>query len=109
MYLSRYICCRDPVMLSFLSLQMQEEDTPKMKYRRSSHWRAKQHYCPKCQRGFTLKSNMNRHVKFECGFEPRYKCPYCCLRSKQTSQIYSHIRKKHPGHKVSVVNVENIE
>ena len=73
---------------------------------RGPQWREKQHYCPKCQRGFTLKSNRNRHAKYECGFEPRYKCPYCDLRSKQTSQVYSHIRKKHPGEPVCVVNVE---
>ncbi|XP_044008761.1 longitudinals lacking protein, isoforms A/B/D/L isoform X14 [Aphidius gifuensis] len=58
------------------------------------------YYCPKCFHGFTLKSNRNRHLKFECGQEPRYSCPYCELRSKQTSQIYSHIRKKHPGQRV---------
>ncbi|EFN68037.1 Zinc finger protein 337 [Camponotus floridanus] len=46
------------------------------------------YYCPKCLHGFTLKSNRNRHFRYECGHEPRFKCPYCELRSKQTSQIY---------------------
>ncbi|XP_024937177.1 longitudinals lacking protein, isoforms N/O/W/X/Y isoform X7 [Cephus cinctus] len=61
-------------------------------------------YCPKCNRGFTQKSNRNRHFKNECGQEPKFKCPYCDLRSKQTSQVYSHIRKKHPGHEVYYVD-----
>ncbi|XP_071566015.1 uncharacterized protein [Temnothorax nylanderi] len=64
-------------------------------------------YCPKCLRGFTLKSNRNRHFRYECGHEPRFKCPYCELRSKQTSQIYSHIRKKHPAERVWVVDLKS--
>ncbi|XP_029161846.1 longitudinals lacking protein isoform X25 [Nylanderia fulva] len=65
------------------------------------------YYCPKCLHGFTLKSNRNRHFRYECGHEPRFKCPYCELRSKQTSQIYCHIRKKHPDERVWVVNLKS--
>ncbi|OXU23500.1 hypothetical protein TSAR_003219 [Trichomalopsis sarcophagae] len=72
-------------------------------------WREKQYYCPKCNRGFTLKSNLKRHYTYECGFKPRFKCPYCDLRSKQTSQVYSHIRNKHPGRQVRFVNVDEVE
>lgn len=64
------------------------------------------YYCPKCLHSFTLKSNRNRHYKYECGHEPRFKCPYCKLRSKQTSQIYSHIRKKHPEERVCVIDLK---
>ncbi|XP_050455570.1 longitudinals lacking protein, isoforms F/I/K/T-like isoform X35 [Cataglyphis hispanica] len=64
-------------------------------------------YCPKCLHGFTLKSNRNRHFRYECGHEPRFKCPYCDLRSKQTSQIYCHIRKKHPAERVWVVKLQS--
>lgn len=64
-------------------------------------------YCPKCLRGFTLKSNRNRHFKYECGHEPRFKCPYCEVRSKQTSQVYVHIRKKHPGLSVFYIDVKS--
>lgn len=63
------------------------------------------HYCPRCLHGFTLKSNRNRHYKYECGYEPRFKCPYCELKSKQTSQVYCHIRKKHPNEKVCVIDL----
>ncbi|KAF7386708.1 hypothetical protein HZH66_011160 [Vespula vulgaris] len=65
------------------------------------------YYCPKCLHGFTLKSNRNRHFRYECGHEPRFKCPYCELRSKQTSQIYCHIRKKHPMERVYVVDLKS--
>ncbi|XP_023245625.1 zinc finger protein 786-like [Copidosoma floridanum] len=76
---------------------------------RGPQWREKSYYCPKCSRGFTLKSNCNRHFRYECGVKPRYKCPYCLLRSKQTSQVYSHIRKKHPSERVCVINLDDVE
>ncbi|XP_053996950.1 zinc finger protein 271-like [Hylaeus anthracinus] len=57
----------------------------------------KSHYCPRCNRGFTLKKNMTRHLRHECGMAPKYQCPYCEKPSKFTQNIYAHIRKYHPG------------
>lgn len=57
----------------------------------------KSHYCPRCNRGFTLKKNMTRHLRHECGMAPKYQCPYCDKPSKFTQNIYAHIRKYHPG------------
>lgn len=57
----------------------------------------KSHYCPRCSRGFTLKKNMTRHLRHECGMAPKYQCPYCDKPSKFTQNIYAHIRKYHPG------------
>ncbi|XP_011882300.1 PREDICTED: zinc finger protein 771-like [Vollenhovia emeryi] len=62
--------------------------------------------CPKCGRCFTVKGNMTRHYKFECGQEPRFQCPYCEFRSKQTSNVMSHIRTRHSGQKVYVVHLK---
>ncbi|XP_024889487.1 Krueppel-related zinc finger protein 1-like [Temnothorax curvispinosus] len=56
----------------------------------------KSHYCPRCNRGFTLKKNMTRHLRHECGMAPKYQCPYCDKLSKFTQNIYAHIRKYHP-------------
>ncbi|KAL0132446.1 hypothetical protein PUN28_000291 [Cardiocondyla obscurior] len=56
----------------------------------------KSHYCPRCSRGFTLKKNMTRHLRHECGMAPKYQCPYCDKLSKFTQNIYAHIRKYHP-------------
>ncbi|EGI66530.1 Longitudinals lacking protein, isoforms A/B/D/L [Acromyrmex echinatior] len=62
--------------------------------------------CPKCGRCFTVKGNMTRHYKYECGQAPRFQCPYCEFRSKQTSNVMSHIRTRHPGQKVYVVHLK---
>ncbi|KAL7295436.1 hypothetical protein TKK_0011315 [Trichogramma kaykai] len=69
--------------------------------------RAKEFFCSKCQQGFTMKSNCIRHEKYECGQKPRFMCPHCGLRCKQTSQIYVHIRRKHPNEEIYVISVEN--
>ncbi|XP_017887225.1 longitudinals lacking protein-like isoform X37 [Ceratina calcarata] len=57
----------------------------------------KSHYCPRCNRGFTLKKNMTRHLNHECGMAPKYQCPHCDKPSKFSQNIYAHIRKYHPG------------
>ncbi|XP_014217571.1 Krueppel-related zinc finger protein 1-like [Copidosoma floridanum] len=66
----------------------------------------KRFYCNKCNQGFTLKSNCVRHERYECQQHPRFMCPYCRIRCKQTSQIYTHIRKKHPNEDIYVVTID---
>ncbi|XP_033231872.1 gastrula zinc finger protein XlCGF57.1-like [Belonocnema kinseyi] len=65
----------------------------------------KPYLCQQCGRGFALKRTKNRHMKHECGKMPMFQCPFCGLRSKQTSPIYAHIRRKHPGMEVYVVDL----
>ncbi|KAK0096628.1 hypothetical protein PV326_004922 [Microctonus aethiopoides] len=57
--------------------------------------------CQRCGRVYSHTNNLSRHIKYECGKEPRFKCPYCDLRSKQRPNTYRHIRECHPGQKVS--------
>ncbi|XP_046829812.1 zinc finger and BTB domain-containing protein 6-like [Vespa crabro] len=96
-------------------IKLKHEEAYLMLFRRMSIWREntkgkrrnKSHYCPKCNRGFTLKKNMNRHLRHECGMAPKYQCPYCCKLSKFSQNIYSHIRKYHPD--FSFLNEEIID
>ncbi|XP_053996951.1 zinc finger X-chromosomal protein-like [Hylaeus anthracinus] len=59
--------------------------------------------CPKCERSYQHLHHMLRHCKFECGSPPRFQCPYCVMRSKQSNNVYKHIRLKHPGLKAEVI------
>lgn len=59
--------------------------------------------CPKCARSYRHLHHMLRHCKFECGSPPRFQCPYCGMRSKQSNNVYKHIRIKHPGSKLEIV------
>ncbi|XP_034185406.1 uncharacterized protein LOC117606608 isoform X19 [Osmia lignaria lignaria] len=59
--------------------------------------------CPKCERSYRHLHHMQRHCRYECGRPPRFQCPYCGMRSKQSNNVYKHIRAKHPGWKLEIV------
>lgn len=61
--------------------------------------------CPNCPSVFNRKTNLNKHLRYECGQEPRFKCPYCNYRSKKTSDVYKHIRRIHKDNKVYVIDI----
>ncbi|XP_076644888.1 uncharacterized protein LOC143354555 isoform X14 [Halictus rubicundus] len=61
--------------------------------------------CPKCPSSFNRKNNLYSHLKFECGQLPRFGCPYCSYTSKKSSNIRAHVRRKHYGYTVSVIDV----
>jgi len=67
--------------------------------------RNKKFPCPKCPSAFGQKPSLTRHLKYECGQEPRFQCPYCHFRSKKTSDVYSHVRRKHINYKVFAVDI----
>lgn len=63
--------------------------------------------CPKCDRTFAVKGNMNRHLKYECNQAPKFSCPHCHFRSKQSSNVLAHIRARHSGQNAYVINLRN--
>ncbi|XP_077258215.1 uncharacterized protein LOC143895167 isoform X23 [Temnothorax americanus] len=62
-------------------------------------------HCPNCNNGYGRRDTMLGHYRYECGKAPRYKCPYCNLCSKKTSNIYQHVRCMHPKEPVSLVKL----
>lgn len=63
------------------------------------------YHCPNCNNGYGRRDTMWGHYRYECGKAPRYKCPYCTLCSKKTSNIYQHIRCMHPNELVTLVKL----
>lgn len=53
--------------------------------------------CPNCGLVYSLKRNLQRHLRLECGQEPRYPCPVCAFRSKRRNNLRSHMLNRHPG------------
>lgn len=52
--------------------------------------------CPNgCGKRYTLRSTLSRHIRFECGVEPKFKCGYCPYRCKQLSNLNRHIVNVH--------------
>lgn len=61
--------------------------------------------CPNCNSVYNLKGTLTRHQMYECGQLPRFKCPYCDYRAKQKSNTRTHIRTRHVGHVICVIDL----
>ncbi|XP_067204367.1 longitudinals lacking protein, isoforms A/B/D/L isoform X7 [Linepithema humile] len=62
------------------------------------------HVCPKCGNGYLALKSLRRHLTYECGLKPRFKCPYCETRSKQRGHVSQHIRRKHSGQRIYIID-----
>ncbi|XP_023703634.1 longitudinals lacking protein isoform X3 [Cryptotermes secundus] len=51
--------------------------------------------CKTCGKVYRWKRTLLYHVRFECGKEPMFQCPYCPLRSKRKGNISAHIKYLH--------------
>ncbi|CAG5097835.1 Similar to lola: Longitudinals lacking protein [Cotesia congregata] len=60
------------------------------------------YHCPRCNAGYTYKKTLKTHLKYDCGKEPRFKCPYCNKKDKCSSNIYKHVRLRHDGLPVTI-------
>lgn len=64
------------------------------------------HVCKDCGKVYKQRNALWRHFKYECGKSPRFQCPYCRYRTKQRSNMYSHIKHKHIGLKIYAIDLE---
>lgn len=51
--------------------------------------------CPRCGKDYSQRKNMRRHLRLECGQEPKYPCPICNLRFKRHNQMSGHLMARH--------------
>lgn len=52
--------------------------------------------CPRnCGKTYTWKNNLHRHLKFECGVHPQFKCPYCSKLSHRKFNLKTHVLSVH--------------
>lgn len=53
-------------------------------------------YCPRqCGRKYKYKKGLVRHLKYECGIEPQFKCPICNKTYKQPETFKMHLMSIH--------------
>ncbi|CAG9818621.1 unnamed protein product [Phaedon cochleariae] len=72
-----------------------KESMPRTKNSRSSNDSEKAFICGDCGRSYKVRSSLFNHRKWECGKEPRFKCPYCTYKAKQKVHMIRHLRKTH--------------
>ena len=53
------------------------------------------HKCPICFKIMRTKQHMEEHIRLHTGEKP-FKCRFCDYRSAQKSNIYVHVKAKHP-------------
>lgn len=72
----------------------------------SSTWNSPGAYpCPQCGKVYRWRGNLNLHLRQECGKDPQFQCPICPHRSKQKSNLKTHIINIHGPHVLRTVSV----
>lgn len=51
--------------------------------------------CGKCGRSYLYQKSLIKHLKYECGIEPQFPCPYCAHRCKQRVHLVKHVNRIH--------------
>ncbi|XP_076060701.1 uncharacterized protein LOC143036811 isoform X2 [Oratosquilla oratoria] len=51
--------------------------------------------CERCSRSYTCLSTYKRHVRFECGVEKQFECPFCCARFAHNYMLKRHMQGVH--------------
>lgn len=48
--------------------------------------------CKQCGNSYARPHSLNRHLRFECGVEPKFECPICRKKSKHKHNLVLHMR-----------------
>ena len=67
----------------------------------------RRYLCPKCSNSYKYLGDMKKHLRFQCGQEPRFECPYCQKRTKVSSNMYAHVRAMHSDQPMYIIDVYN--
>ncbi|KAG5331139.1 LOLA3 protein, partial [Acromyrmex charruanus] len=51
--------------------------------------------CRNCGKVYSYYSSLARHLKHECGVEPKFHCPLCPYRTKHKSSLNTHLNGRH--------------
>lgn len=52
--------------------------------------------CVKCNKSYMSQAKLTRHLKYECGTDPKFVCAFCPHRTKHNFNLKKHILLKHP-------------
>lgn len=48
--------------------------------------------CPRCGNAYARPHSLSRHIRFECGVDPKFECPICHKKSKHKHNLMLHMR-----------------
>lgn len=61
--------------------------------------------CPRCGNSYKYLGDMKKHMRFQCGQEPKFECPYCHKRTKVSSNMYAHVRTMHGDRPIYIIDL----
>ncbi|XP_053594325.1 sex determination protein fruitless isoform X33 [Microplitis demolitor] len=66
-------------------------------------------HCPNknCNKVFNWRSNLTRHMKYECGKSPRFRCSRCDYQSPFKQHVLRHASAKHPNQLTEAINQQH--
>ena len=53
------------------------------------------HVCPNCKKGYYYRHNLLKHIRLECGVEPKFQCQFCFQKFKQKGNLNEHKKRMH--------------
>ena len=56
-------------------------------------------HCIRCGKQYLRKRTLLRHMRYDCGTEPRFSCPMCGLRVRRRYTLTSHLAAVHGVHR----------
>ncbi|GJQ68608.1 hypothetical protein Trydic_g17158 [Trypoxylus dichotomus] len=65
--------------------------------------------CDNCDRSYTMRCNLRRHIRIECGKERQIACDYCNARFYYTSELKKHLRtheRRTTGYTQNVISLQ---
>jgi len=69
--------------------------------------------CPRCKKVYRWMISLRRHIRLECGQEPKHPCLYCGRRFKHKHHLIGHMaihmRRGHQLDPMSIINSPNVE
>ncbi|PSN32897.1 hypothetical protein C0J52_13319 [Blattella germanica] len=51
--------------------------------------------CPNCGRDYRHRRSLWQHIRYECGKEPQFSCPYCHKKMKLKGNLKQHMTLVH--------------
>lgn len=51
------------------------------------------HRCPRCNKYYKRKDTLTYHLRFQCGVDPAFHCPYCPYVCRHKSNLKVHIAR----------------
>ncbi|KAG7205701.1 hypothetical protein KM043_007650 [Ampulex compressa] len=58
-----------------------------------------------CGRAFFWKGSLTWHMRYSCGQQPRFQCPYCTYKCKVKGDVRKHVMRMHKDNMVDVVDL----